>query len=1772
MTDDPKKLPPWLRKKQQSQAPEEPPPEDAAPDLPPWLREDAVAPKVKRVSPPNPDEQQGELPPWLKGMAEPPKSYTVGGTELSEEYLAGGDELPDSLDSDLTYNSWMAEQVESKREKDIEEEVPDLLSSILPDEPAEPQPKQTGQLPDWFLGLEELDTTDAPDWFSAEQTPPAAPEQMPSWINDMVEEEPEPEEEPADEIGSFFDSLGGAPPGVEEEETPEMDWFEQPSNDLPAVPDEDFFTHLVGGSGSSTPEANSVEPPPPSPAPQYDLPDIDDFEEDGGAQAPAVEIPQNELDAFFDDLAAGRAASLDDIEDPDMDWIVEQPTAEPGEEPEGAPPPVANSADTLNWLSELNNIVSSATRTLQQPPDDDVPAEVAKLWNAPPVEPEPEPEPEVYDWDEVEPADPVEADAEIEEPDEGEWLESITPDDEIEISEPSKPPSRSMLSARLLRQSAPPPPEPPEETPSAETPFDETPPEEAPLIPEDELQSGWLRDDLFAEEPSTETADNNDFFSQLEANTNSNLLPETNQIADEERDAALADADLMSELDFGEDGASDDFYASLGMSDDQPDEEVETPETDDFYASLGMSDDQQSEEVETPETDDFYASLGMSDDQPDEEAEETPETNDFYASLDMSDDQPDEVEETPETDDFYASLGMSDDQQSEEAETPETDDFYASLDMSDDQPDEVEETPETDDFYASLGMSDDQQSEEAETPESDDFYASLGMSDDQQSEEAETPETDDFYASLGMSDDQQNEEVETPQTDDFYASLGMSDDQQSEEAEETPETDDFYASLGMSDDQPDEEAEETPETDDFYASLNLGDDQPDEEAEETPETDGFYASLGMSDDQPDEEAEETPETDDFYASLGMSDDQPDEEAEETPETDDFYASLGMSDDQPDDETELPQTDDFFASLGIEDEEEAPPATSEEGLFGQWGDDEEADETELPQTDDFFASLGIEDEEEAPPATSEEGLFGQWGDDEEAEAEAPAQEADPYREWDSQKEMPPDDDFFSALGLIGDEQPTEEAPVSEIEEPTEEDFFKSLGMIDDQAPADQPTYGDVDSYLASLGVDQPEVTPTTDDLFRQAGPVDLDALFAAPMMPEAPEQAPEAPSIPAANEDWLAQLEASVGEVSASAMVRQREDRPVEELPDRLRKLRQRAEQLPDAPQEDQDAPPLGVTNTLTATPFVGEDVQAPAGGVVLTPEQQRKVELLKALVPVDDRPQPFRLSAIEATYNSPFMPDLEDTPESIVVPEKPSQAPARPRTRRRRRVQIRIDRFLVAALLAAAVILPFILPSFRIGSLPPSGFAQGSAAQTAFNQIDALKPGDLALVAVEYSPTSAAELDSMTDALVRHILMRAAFPVLISSNPIGLLRSEDLLNAISGDSDFLKRIGASALTANQDYYIVHYLPGSVIGLRAFSQDTANLLLTDIRGQATNLHVRSLSDFALVTVITDRADTLRAYAEQVTPLTRAPLLAAVSYSADPLAEPYIQARSGGLLVGYRDAYTYQTLLDTVSARAIAQRVRIVPTDTATPTPQPTTVPPAAAATEAATAESTESTTRVPTATELPRSAVVIASPSANMRGGPGTNNPVIAGVPSGATVTVIGFNADQSWVNVRLDDGQEGWIAATLLRIQQSLPKPRPHVRQRIDEGTTPTPTLTPVNSTATTVESTAEVGAPAATKSAPNSTETVAAPTATFTPTKTRTPTPTQTSTATATPTPTATATEVVIAGGLPPHSPDYRDERWYAMNLGIIASAIIISFGAVFNVGRGLLRRGRRG
>jgi hypothetical protein len=70
---------------------------------------------------------------------------------------------------------------------------------------------------------------------------------------------------------------------------------------------------------------------------------------------------------------------------------------------------------------------------------------------------------------------------------------------------------------------------------------------------------------------------------------------------------------------------------------------------------------------------------------------------------------------------------------------------------------------------------------------------------------------------------------------------------------------------------------------------------------------------------------------------------------------------------------------------------------------------------------------------------------------------------------------------------------------------------------------------------------------------------------------------------------------------------------------------------------------------------------------------------------------------------------------------------------------------------------------------------------------------------------------------------------------------------------------------------------------------------------------------------------------------------------------------------------------------------------------------------------------------------------NLREGPAVSFPAINALSPGTGFTIVATDTSGAWYNVRLDDGDEGWISATLVRLQPSA-TPIPSL--------TPTPDLT----------------------------------------------------------------------------------------------------------------------
>ena len=265
---------------------------------------------------------------------------------------------------------------------------------------------------------------------------------------------------------------------------------------------------------------------------------------------------------------------------------------------------------------------------------------------------------------------------------------------------------------------------------------------------------------------------------------------------------------------------------------------------------------------------------------------------------------------------------------------------------------------------------------------------------------------------------------------------------------------------------------------------------------------------------------------------------------------------------------------------------------------------------------------------------------------------------------------------------------------------------------------------------------------------------------------------------------------------------------------------------------------------------------------------------------------------------------------NVFAPEVGAVASSAPgRRRRRRRLSLSGDRFLISLVLAGGMLLPFYSAQTRLGESAPLEFAADSPQQTLYEVIDALQPGDLVLVGMEYGPTAAGELDTVANVLMRHILLRRALPVVVSRYPVTLLRAEHMLLELGvAAAPLLQQLEREdPLLANGDWFVTRFLAGDMAGLRSLTMNIEKQLAKDLRGAPTGLRVDELEDFARVLVVAERPGDLRQWAEQIAPLADSNLLGAVGQAAAPLTRPWLDVALAGMMSGFRDALTYDSQL-------------------------------------------------------------------------------------------------------------------------------------------------------------------------------------------------------------------------------------------------------------------------
>lgn len=140
--------------------------------------------------------------------------------------------------------------------------------------------------------------------------------------------------------------------------------------------------------------------------------------------------------------------------------------------------------------------------------------------------------------------------------------------------------------------------------------------------------------------------------------------------------------------------------------------------------------------------------------------------------------------------------------------------------------------------------------------------------------------------------------------------------------------------------------------------------------------------------------------------------------------------------------------------------------------------------------------------------------------------------------------------------------------------------------------------------------------------------------------------------------------------------------------------------------------------------------------------------------------------------------------------------------------------------------------------------------------------------------------------------------------------------------------------------------------------------------------------------------------------------------------------------------------------LAPIVSMTPRFTATPIPSRTPLPTATFTPSDTVIPPTPSDTPIPTSTP-PILGSVNSLQSINVRSGPGVAYDTITILRPATRVEILGQNNDGAWLNIRMENGDEGWVSSTLIRFQPTVtpfPSLTPSPNQTLLAQGTPLPT------------------------------------------------------------------------------------------------------------------------
>jgi len=205
---------------------------------------------------------------------------------------------------------------------------------------------------------------------------------------------------------------------------------------------------------------------------------------------------------------------------------------------------------------------------------------------------------------------------------------------------------------------------------------------------------------------------------------------------------------------------------------------------------------------------------------------------------------------------------------------------------------------------------------------------------------------------------------------------------------------------------------------------------------------------------------------------------------------------------------------------------------------------------------------------------------------------------------------------------------------------------------------------------------------------------------------------------------------------------------------------------------------------------------------------------------------------------------------------------------------------LIYLLLALVVILPFFAP-FDFAS----AFLQinGTPTSEFYDTLQALPANSAVLLAFEYDPSTAGEMDLQAKAIVNHLSKRHVKIIALSTLETGAPIARRVLDDATHNTP--------SYVYGTNYVNLGFLPGHEAGLSnlatsGFPATLQDVVLKQSLAQiSVTENITTLRDLQMIIVLAGTEDALKVWMEQVQPRAGVPIVAGVSAAVEPRARAY-----------------------------------------------------------------------------------------------------------------------------------------------------------------------------------------------------------------------------------------------------------------------------------------------